>query len=231
MKRIAIASDRKPAQGSAFCFKQIYTNEAYTNAIFKAGGTPLIVPYCEPTFTDNIIDGFDGLMLIGGNDICPILYGEENSYSLNTDEELDRFQMALITSARKRGIPILGICRGFQLLNISFGGTLFQDLEKEREDSIIHKRYDFPYTEVHKVQIREDSFLFDALGETTIGVNSLHHQGVKELGFGLKPTAIAEDGLIEGFEGYGIYGVQWHPEAMGEKMEPVFKHFIDGISK
>ena len=231
MKRIAIAADRKPPQGSAFCYKQIYTNEAYTNAILKAGGTPLIVPYCEPTFTDTIIDGFDGLLLTGGNDISPILYGEENNGSLNTDEELDRFHMALVTSARKKGIPILGICRGFQLLNISFGGTLFQDLQSESPFTIDHRRLDIPYDIAHDIELVEDSLLYSVLKEKRIGVNSLHHQGIKTLGFGIRPTAFSSDGLIEGFEGYGTYGVQWHPEAMGERMEALFKGFVASISK
>ena len=231
MKRIAIASDRQAPIKSAFCYKQNYVNEAYTSAIEKAGGVPLILPYTEPTYADKLLDGFDALLLTGGNDISPILYGENIRYAKDTDEELDRFHMALITYARKRGIPILGICRGFQLLNVAFGGTLYQDLQKERDSSINHRAIETPYTVAHEVQLSEGSRLYSILKEKYIGVNSLHHQGINTLGFGLTPSAYAPDGLIEAFEGNGILGVQWHPEAMGNAMEVLFKSFVEELSK
>lgn len=229
MKRIAIASDRHEPTGSAFNFMRNSINEAYSGAIIKAGGVPLAIPYCEPTFTDNMLDGFDGLMLIGGGDISPIMYGEENRNSKNTDEELDRFHMALVTSARKKGIPILGICRGFQVLNIAFGGTLYQDLEKEKENSINHRGIDKPYDVFHEVELVEGTKLYSVLKEKHIGVNSLHHQGVHTLGFGLKASAHAPDGLIEAFEGENVFGVQWHPEAIFNRMEALFRGFVDDV--
>ena len=149
MKRIAIASDRQNPINSAFCYKQNYVNEAYTNAIFKAGGLPLILPFTEPTLSSCLVDGCDGLLLIGGHDISPVLYGEDIRYAKDIDEELDRFHMGLITEARKKGIPIFGICRGFQLLNVALGGTLYQDLEKERDSSINHRRLDIPLSLIH----------------------------------------------------------------------------------
>lgn len=229
MKRIAIASNRQEPVGSAFCFMQNNINEAYSSAIIKCGGIPLVIPYCEPTFTDNMLEGFDGLMLIGGGDISPIMYGEENRNSKNTNEELDRFHMALVTSARKKGIPILGICRGLQVLNIAYGGTLYQDIEKEKEHSINHRRIESPYEATHEVELVEGTKLYSILKKKHIGVNSLHHQGVNTLGFGLKAAAYAPDGLIEAFEGENVFAVQWHPEAIYEMMEPIFRGFVEDV--
>ncbi len=229
MKRVAIASDRQEPYKSAFCYKQDYVNEAYTSAIIKAGGAPLVLPYAEPTFAESLLSGIDGLLLIGGNDIAPVLYGEDIRYAQNVDEELDRFHMGLITYARKKGIPILGICRGFQLLNVAFGGTLYQDLEKERDSSINHRNLDKPYTASHDVELTEGTRLYSMIGEKYIGVNSLHHQGVNALGFGLTASAYAPDGLVEAFECEKTLGVQWHPEAMGDCMDTIFKDFIEGL--
>ena len=231
MKKIAIATDRQSPVGSVFPFWQNYVNEGYVNAITKAGRRPLLIPFCNPTETDEILEDFDGLVLTGGNDVSPILYGEENIASVHCDEPLDRFHMGLITSARKMNIPILGICRGFQLLNISFGGTLIQDIPSERPSSVNHKQVDKSMGGAHPVDIVLGSNLYTALKEKSVWVNSLHHQGVKDLGFGLKPSSYAPDGLIESFEGTNVLGVQWHPEAMFDKMQPLFTYFINEMNR
>ena len=229
MKKIAIATDRQAPQGSVFPFWQNYVNEGYTNAIFNAGAIPLLIPFTNPTGTEQLLDGFDALVVTGGNDIDPILYGEEVTYSKEYDERVDRFHMGLITAARKKGIPILGICRGLQLLNVALGGTLYQDIGKEREDSINHQIIERPLEIVHNVELTEGTYLYYALKEKHLGVNSLHHQGIKELGFGLKAAAYAPDGLIEAIEGQGVYGVQWHPEALSEGRENLFNAFVKDI--
>lgn len=229
MKRIAIATDRQKPQASVFPFMQNYANEGYTEAVIKGGGVPLLVPYCEPIFTDKMLEGFDALILMGGNDVSPILYGEENRKAIDFDESLDRFHMSLITEARKIGIPILGICRGFQLLNVAFGGTLYQDIESEKDSTINHTQLDRPCSIAHQVQLVEGSNLYRILKEKNIGVNSLHHQGIKDLGFGLNAVAYAPDGLIEAFEGEDVFGVQWHPEAMSGRMTEIFSGFIKDI--
>lgn len=229
MKRIAIATDRQAPQGSVFPFWQNYVNEGYTSAVFDSGALPFLIPFTKPTGTEELLEGFDALILTGGNDISPILYGEEITYSKDCDEKLDRFHMGLITSARKKGIPILGVCRGFQLLNVALGGTLYQDLEKERDSSINHKQLDLPLSVAHNVELMEGTYIYSALKEKTIGVNSLHHQGIKDLGFGLTAAAYSPDGLVEAIEGQGVYGVQWHPEALSEGKGNIFKAFVEDI--
>lgn len=232
MKRIAIASDRQNPEHSAFTYKWNYANEAYTSCIYKAGALPFIIPYTELLETDEIVKNFDALMLIGGADISPSLYGESVTFSKNCDIQLDRFHLSLVTSARKYKVPVLGICRGFQLINVAFGGTLYQDIESEKSVSIPHAVLDKPYEEVHDISILEDSLLYKVFNTSTIGVNSLHHQGIKTLGFGLKTSAVAPDNLIEAFEVEdNVFAVQWHPEAMGDKMQPLFDTFIKSLEK
>lgn len=229
MKRIAIAANRhlKPFD-SAFSYKQDFVNEAYIELIRQSGATPYIIPYTKPIECEDILEGFDALLITGGSDIDPILYGEkDNGLSKNLDPELDRFQQTLISNAQKKGVPILGICRGFELINVIYGGTLYQDILSERPDAINHMRDDEPYSGVHKIKVVEGTFLDSVFTEPSIMVNSLHHQGVKTLGFGLKASAFAPDGIIEAFEGENVLAVQWHPESMADGMNDLFKAFIE----
>ncbi len=136
--------------------------------------------------------------------------------------KMDSYQMALIKKARQMGKWLFGICRGFQGINVALGGTLYQDITQERPGSIVHLRKDSPYEGVHGVTIAEGSRLREAYGAEQICVNSLHHQGIKKRGEGLRATAVSEDGIVEGIEGDRILAVQWHPEALEG-------HFFDYI--
>lgn len=226
MKRIAIASFRRDPAGSAFCYRQDIANEAYTDAILKSGALPLIIPQLAPSYAEEALRGFSALLIPGGHDIDPSLYGEDPTYATAYDKTEDLYQIALLKAAIRSRIPVLGICRGMQLINVALGGTLFQDIGKEFSQCICHRAVSTPYSGAHRITIQMDSVLHSILNADSIMVNSLHHQGIKALGDGLRTSASADDGIIEAFEGDRIYGVQWHPEAMYREMESLFRYFV-----
>lgn len=225
MIKIAIASYQIDPVKSAFCFRQNVINMAYTDAILKCGAIPVVIPYIDPKYAKEALNGFSGLLLPGGSDISPTLYGEENTFSKEPDLAYDLFELELLKAAEELNIMTLGICRGAQLINVYHHGSMHQDIANNT-GSPIHKRIDKPYEGVHDVKLFDDSFLLPLFGTKTLSVNSLHHQGIKRLGDNLKPSAIATDGLIEAFEGTKTIAIQWHPEAMFDKMKPIFSYFI-----
>jgi putative glutamine amidotransferase len=161
----------------------------------------------------------DALILQGGNDICPSVYNQENQTSQNVSQFRDIFELALIDVALKKEIPILGICRGMQLLNISFGGTLHQHLENGKW--LTHSKFNggndvdlITLQKAHSVDLVNNKNLAKWVNKTSLDVNSEHHQGVNLLGSNLEIEAISQDGLVEAFSSDGgkILGIQWHPE-------------------
>lgn len=225
MIKIAIASYQIDPVKSAFCFKQNVINRGYTDAILSCGAIPVVIPYLDPEYAKEALKGFSGLLIPGGSDISPSLYGEENTYSKGCDLEYDKYELALLKAAEELGIMTLGVCRGAQLINVYHNGSLYQDIERNTQ-SPIHRRPDKPYEGVHSVDLFDSSFLLPLFGNKTLSVNSLHHQGIKRLGDGLRASAIAEDGVIEAFEGDKTIAVQWHPEAMFDAMRPIFSYFV-----
>jgi len=191
-------------------------NQDYIDYAEAAGADVLLA--LPGTDTERLAELADGLILTGGGDICPDLYGQENTYSEFTDPDRDRFEMSLTEAFLRRGKGIFGICRGLQVLNVYFGGTLLQDLQIQR--GVDHFGGIF-----HPARVPEGSFLEPFLGRAAV-VNSFHHQAVDRLGGGLVPAAFAgnsEDGLIEAFrhETLPVWAVQWHPERIaGEKVRP-----------
>lgn len=182
---------------------------SYTDSIVEAGGIPVILPNLE-AMLPHYLEMIDGLVIIGGtSDVDPSLYGQENQGSKDLDPEKDRLELKFIEQAIQRQIPIFGICRGLQTLNVYFGGSLIQDLPK---DSINHLQYPSQSEHVHSVQIRGSHLV----NEGAYGVNSVHHQAIDRVGEGLFVTAHAEDGVIEMIEhaDLPIVGVQWHPECL-----------------
>jgi putative glutamine amidotransferase len=165
------------------------------------------------------LDGADGLLLTGGEDIHPAWYGAEASPHLYPpNRERDLFELALFAAARQRELPILGICRGIQLVNVALGGTLFQDLPTERPGPVAHEPSGARDTRSHEVRLEEGSRAARALGRTTLSVNSVHHQAVDRLAGGLIASGWSADGLIEAVESPAeapwLLAVQWHPEEM-----------------
>ncbi len=195
-------------------------NVAYVRALLAAGGVPLVLsPLVGASLAGAALDGCDGLLLTGGEDIDPSWYGADPSPLLSPpSQERDLFELALFAVARQRGLPILGICRGIQLINVALGGTLFQDLPSERPGSVDHSPSGSRNARSHRVRIEPGSRAARALDATTIMVNSLHHQAIKDLAPGLVATGWTDDGLIEAAEnstdGSWILAVQWHPEEM-----------------
>lgn len=177
----------------------------------EAGGAPLLL---TPTaHVDDVLDRVDALVLQGGGDVHPEHYGHVLHPETNTlDRRRDAFELALLRAARARAVPVLGICRGIQLVNVGYGGTLVQHLPEVTD--LDHEQLDAWDAVAHRVDIAPGSRLAAALGETSLEVNSVHHQAVDRIGAGLRAVAWAEDGVVEALEHASepVVAVQWHPE-------------------
>jgi len=195
-------------------------NAPYVRAVLAAGGLPvLLVPELSPDETTELFDDCDGLLLTGGEDIAPSCYGAAPHPRLGTvDPRRDANELALVVEARARDLPILGICRGIQLVNVAFGGTLVQDLPSERPGAIDHDPPQERHRRSHAIEVAEGTRLAGILGMGVFDANSLHHQGVDRVGDGLVVSARAPDGVIEGLESAAsdewLVAVQWHPEEL-----------------
>jgi putative glutamine amidotransferase len=195
-------------------------NAAYVRSVIAAGGVPLVVsPLVGPSLAGRALDGVEGLLLSGGEDMHPAWYGQSPSPYLNPpSRERDLSELALFAVARERGMPILGICRGIQLINVALGGTLYQDLPSERPDALGHDSGGARDARSHPVRLAAGSRAARVLGTTELSVNSFHHQAVARLADGLIASGWTEDGVIEAVESPGeapwLLAVQWHPEEM-----------------
>ena len=214
-------------------------NAAYVSAVAAAGGIPLVLPPSVPaTSTGALAAGLDGLLISGGADIDPARYGATPHPKLGTLEpDRDAFEIAMLDAARARGLPVLAICRGMQVVNVALGGTLWQDLPSERPGDVRHDGTWARTARVHAVEIVAGSALARSVGAGSVTVNSFHHQGVRRLAAGLAPTAAAPDGLVEGFEsdhGPWLVGVQWHPEAFHAEADSpdvrLFQSFVQACA-
>lgn len=217
----------------------------YVQAVEQAGGVPIVIPVLnEKEDVDEIIDLLDGIIFSGGNDIDPKFYGEELEYDGDGIlKELDEIEMALYKKIyNNTKMPILGICRGLQLINVTQGGTLYQEVEKSKFKG--HKYCFDPCPKdfiLHEVIIEEGSILSNIVMTKSIRVNSFHHQIIKDLGAGLKASGISDDGVIEGIEGNNnrfLMGLQWHPEMLASKSglnddnsNKIFGYFIEKCSE
>ncbi|MEY8354466.1 gamma-glutamyl-gamma-aminobutyrate hydrolase family protein [Lachnospiraceae bacterium 54-53] len=204
----------------------------YLRALKAAGGIPVVMPL-EASEEDlkQLAEDLDGFLFTGGPDVHPFLFGEEtHAHCGNVSEPRDRMELSLIPLVLEQRKPVLGICRGIQVLNIALGGNIWQDIpsQTEREFPIAHSQ---PYSyrmPCHTVSLAEDSLLARISGCSSLKVNSMHHQAVKDLGRGLTATGYSPDRLVESLEmpGYPFFiGVQWHPEYLWEKNEEAFRLF------
>jgi len=202
----------------------VQTDLDYVEGVINAGGVPMILPpVVEPRMAEVLLDGIDGLLLSGGSDLAPDYYGEECAPGLDvTNPERDAFEIALLRLALRRGIPVLGICRGMQVLNAALGGTLYQDLPSQLGKDILNHWQETPkWQPAHEIEVLCDSHLAEITRCQHVKVNSYHHQGIKELAGGLAVTARSSDGVIEAvecndFSEQWLIGVQWHAEMMRE---------------
>lgn len=192
----------------------------YFEALTACGAIPVMLPYTnDVTDIDQILGHVDGILLTGGYDVDPHLYGESPLPQVDEPQrELDALQMVLVPRAVSRDLPVLGICRGIQVINVALGGNLVQDIPTQCPQSHTH-RMDPPFDAPrHDVSIVEGSPLGRLLdGEPSMGVNSKHHQALRELAPGIEPMAWSDDGLVEAVwmpqKSY-VWAVQWHPELM-----------------
>lgn len=188
-----------------------------SDAIFRAGGVPLVLPYTvDENEIEQLVDRIDGLLLTGGGDIDPTLFGEEPLPGLGSIcPERDTLEMALIRRMLDNDKPIFGICRGCQILNIAAGGDMYQDLYTQRDALLQHSQKAPRWHASHTLRIEEGSLLHQIVGESTYKVNSFHHQAVRKLAPGFAHSAATKDGVTEAFESQQhrfVLGVQWHPE-------------------
>jgi putative glutamine amidotransferase len=208
---------------------------AYVSALESAGLIPLIVPpLSSASAAAAVLDSVSGLVLTGGEDVDPARYGESRHEKVRfVNAGRDATEAALIEEAHARGKPVLAICRGIQILNVALGGTLVQDIASQCKTDIAHDEDSPRDTRSHKVSIEPGSLISKAVGTGHITVNSFHHQSVKRVADGMRVTARAPDGIIEGIEStdenWWVMGVQWHPEEMTDSPEPwdrgLFKAF------
>jgi putative glutamine amidotransferase len=215
-------------------FSQIAVTEAYVKAVSRAGATPLLIPLGLPDAAYRaLLDHLDGILFSGGGDVQPERYGgQPHPLVSEMDPDRDRVEISLLQDSLQSGKPFLGICRGLQLINVAMGGSLYEDLQvqypkAQRHQFFPEKPRSFP---AHDVQIEPESRLAGILGTTQTEVNSLHHQGIRQLAAGLWASAYAPDGVIEAFElpdyPFGL-AVQWHPEWMQDlgPMRALFQAF------
>lgn len=205
----------------------------YCRAIIRAGGIPIMALTGD---AEDYAEIADGILLTGGRqDIVPSLYGEENRKALHCDPELDDIELKLFDAFYKRKKPIMGICRGIQLINVALGGTMVQDIPDEILVRSAHQGEQIGDIHMHDVKAAAGS-LFHKLFGAQFKTNSHHHQSIKACGKGLLASCITDDGVIEAIEheSLPIFGAQWHPERqIGEEnpdlanMMPLFEHFVN----
>jgi len=208
---------------------------AYVTALERAGLVPLIVPPLSSSeAASSVLDSVSGLVLTGGEDVDPARYGEQRHEKVRSvNVARDATEAALVEEARARGLPVLAICRGIQILNVALGGTLVQDIPSQCHTDIDHDEEGARNSRTHEVSIEPGSLIAGAVGTEHLSVNSFHHQSVKRVADGMKVTARSPDGVIEGIEStdekWWVMGVQWHPEEMTDSAEPwdrgLFKAF------
>ncbi|RYL95894.1 gamma-glutamyl-gamma-aminobutyrate hydrolase family protein [Sporolactobacillus sp. THM7-4] len=211
------------------------THQDYGRSLLAVGAVPLILPIAPSEIIEDYVSLCDGFILSGGDDVDPRFYGESPSPHIgvfNTDR--DRSELLLLKKAVSSGKPVLGICRGLQVINVALGGTLIQDLSTEMKKTIQHEQKVPRMKTSHSVRVIKNSRLFSLLeGRKSLFVNSLHHQAIGRLASDLRAVSFAPDGVIEAVEHVvndRILGVQWHPESMAAGGDPLmirlFSEFV-----
>jgi putative glutamine amidotransferase len=216
--------------GSFLGYERLFVGYDYIEGIVQAGGIPLVLPVIEEeSVIVEQMKSVQGLLLSGGYDVSPHFYGEEPTPGLEAvNQKRDIHEMQLIRHAHQAGKPIFGICRGMQLLNVAFGGTLYQDIQSSIPHPLQHLQKTYPHVATHQVEVVKDSLLHQLLNQEVVSVNSYHHQTIKTVAPSFLINARSKDGIIEGIEnrnGSFICGVQWHPEMMFKKSALMFKLF------
>ena len=197
----------------------LWINPLYFGGVEEAGGLPSLLPLTDnEVLWEEYCRSFDGFVFTGGQDVAPGLYGHEKIPQCSYQAPLrDNQELFMLRRLRQLDKPVLGICRGDQVMNVAFGGTLYQDLPAQHPSQVVHsqkKPYDLPH---HQVTVRPGTALHRLIGREHLSVNSMHHQAVWDVAPGFTVSARAEDGIIEAIElpqARFLLGVQWHPEHM-----------------
>ncbi|HXR65501.1 MAG TPA: gamma-glutamyl-gamma-aminobutyrate hydrolase family protein [Ktedonobacteraceae bacterium] len=214
-------------------------NRTYVHAVEDAGGLPILIPMLRDLHNlEDLLPRLDGILFSGGIDMQPSLYGEQKLVQTDDfDPLLDEFEIMVANWALQEDIPILGVCRGMQLLNVVLGGNLYQDIASQRADSLEHRRRDLPRTALtHAVNIEAGSLMEQVLGTNQVRINSLHHQAVKEPGKGVRISGRADDGVAELLEVPShrfLLAIQGHPDEIYGQVEPfskLFKAFVQACA-
>ena len=229
---VAVTATTRPIEG----VERVRLNRAYLEAVEEAGMIPLLTaPLSDLAAADEMLRAVDGLLLTGGEDIDPARYGalrHEKTYAPHPPR--DAWELALVDAAQRRALPTLAICRGIQVVNVALGGTLVQDIASERPGALAHEGAGARGERVHDVTVEEGSRLHGLLGATTVRTNSSHHQSVDRVAEGLRVTARAPDGIVEGVEwmtdGWWMAAVQWHPEELTRTKEPWDRNLLRGFA-
>lgn len=192
---------------------ELFCDHRYPEAVKRAGGYPVLLPIAHrEAVIERYLGGIDGLIIVGGDDVDPRLYGERPRRGTGTvfGPRL-HFECELYRGARARDLPIFGICYGMQLINVLEGGALFQDVRRDAKSRLSHRDKQRPY---HRVVLSYASRLHKIIGQRSIVVHSWHHQAASRVAPGFRPVALAPDGVIEAIESDydAILAVQWHPE-------------------
>jgi putative glutamine amidotransferase len=209
----------------------------YPRSLERNGAIPVVLPPMDLDHVDALLDRLGALMISGGPDVHPSSYGEDPHPSLGpTEPDLDAFELELLRRADERGMPILGICRGEQLLNVSRGGTLLQDIPDAIGSDVDHRQELPGRIPTHAIVLASGTRLEGVMGRQDHEVNSFHHQAVRDLGRGLRATAWAPDGVIEAIEAPDrdfAMGVQWHAESLAERedMAGMFSAFVAAAAR
>ena len=215
----------------------------YIHALESAGGLPVLVPpNLDNETLHALYERLDGVLLIGGGDVDPAIYGlngDDGVELRSVDHYRDAAEIALSRWAAADDKPLLGICRGVQVMNVAFGGTLYRDLKTEVQDSLDHDLDGIGQRRIegHTVTLSAGSTLAELIGSTEVPVNSMHHQAIAILSPELTPVAVASDGIVEGVELKGarfFVGVQWHPEELytySDAMKRLFEGFVVQAAK
>ena len=205
--------------------------EDYVRSVEQSGAVPVVLPPVSPEDVPALLDRLDGVLLSGGVDVDPALYGQEPHPRLGrVNRRRDDFELALVGEALRRDLPILAICRGQQVLNVAAGGTLVQDIPSLVEGGVKHDGRGPRWRRAHPVEVTAPSRLREILGRDAVPVNSIHHQAVERVGDGLVVSArCPEDGVVEGLERPAsrfVVAVQWHPESFWNR-EDSFQRLFD----
>jgi len=227
---IGITAGRKILETSVGPLAHFTLPVYYAKAVLAVGGVPIILPPTEG-WREEVLMCTDGLLITGGEDVDPAQYGQTRHPTVEKVDPLrDQFEIAVARFALDRDWPLLGICRGSQVINVAAGGTLVQDLPSLQPGLVVHRQPELT-TLAHEVEIAPHSRLRVAIGATRIRTNSTHHQAVQAIAPVLRPVAWADDGVIEGTESpthRWIVAVQWHPEMLYEN-EPAHRRLFEAL--